>query len=277
MSEMKLFIDSAKLSEIEKAHSCGVLDGVTTNPTLIKNAMEDLKERGEALNIWEYTDRILMVSAGIPVILGVTESSCEGIANQGSALYYLFNPVASNVYIKVPVNPSFTGETGRDLDGIKAIKTLSAAGIPVTATIIFTPEQALIAAKAGAKIVSLHAGKLDDYILSQHNIAANATGCLPAEGLKLQNGVLDDNGIVSGVDLIKMTAALFKRYNLETQIMAASVRSGRQAREVALAGADIATLPLSLIESLMAHPKTREGMELFKQGILQEYADLTKK
>jgi transaldolase len=274
---MKVFLDSAKLSEIEKAHSCGVLDGVTTNPTSIKNAMEDLKERGESLNIWEYTDRILMSSAGIPVILGVTESSYEGIANQGSALYYLFNPVAGNVYIKVPVNPSFEGECGRDLEGAAAIKTLSAAGIPVTATFIFTPEQALMAAKAGAKIVCLHAGKLDDHILARHDIIPNAAGCLPAEGLKTQTGVLDDNGIVSGVDLVKTTAALFKRYNLETQIMAASVRSVRQAREVALAGADIATLPLNLIESIMAHPKTREGMELFKQGILQEYADLTKK
>ena len=277
MSEMKLFIDSAKLSEIEKAHSCGVLDGITTNPTLIKNAMEDLKERGEALNIWEYTDRILMTSAGIPVILGVTESTCEGIANQGSALYYLFNPVAGNVYIKVPVNPSFVGEIGRDFEGIKAIKTLSAAGIPVTATFIFTPEQALMAAKAGAKIVCLHAGKLDDYILVRHGITVNATGCIPAGGLKSETGVIDDDGIVSGVDLIKTTSALFKRYNLETQIMAASIRSSRQAREVALAGADIATLPLNLIESLMTHPKTLEGMELFKQGVLQEYADLTKK
>jgi transaldolase len=277
MSEMKLFLDSAKLSEIEKAHSCGVLDGITTNPTLIKDAMEGLKERGESLNIWEYTDRILMTSAGIPVILGVTESSCEGIANQGSALYYLFNPVAGNVYIKVPANPSFAGERGRDLDGIKAIKTLSAAGIPVTATFIFTPEQALMAAKAGAKIVCLHAGKLDDYILASHDITANATACLPAEGLKAQTGALDDNGIVSGVDLIRTTAILFKKYSLETQIMAASIRSVRQAREVALAGADIATLPLALIESLMSHPKSLEGMELFKQGILQEYADLTKK
>ncbi|MFZ2455427.1 MAG: transaldolase family protein [Candidatus Altiarchaeia archaeon] len=274
---MKLFLDSAKLPEIEKANSCGILDGVTTNPALIKTAMEDLNERGEALNIWEYTDRIMMSSAGIPVILGVTESSCEGIANQGRALYYLFNPVAGNVYIKVPVNPSFAGERGRDLEGTAAIKTLSGAGIPVTATFIFTPEQALMAAKAGAKIVCLHAGKLDDYILTQHGIKADAVDCLPAEGLRSEIGVLDDNGIVSGVDLIKTTVSLFRKYNIGTQIMAASIRSVRQVREVALAGADIATLPLSLIEALMDHPKTREGMELFKQGILQEYADLTKK
>jgi len=72
------------------------------------------------------------------VILGITESSSSGIADQGRALFYLFNPVAGNVYIKVPVNPSFEGEYGREFDGIQAIKTLSAAGIPVTATFIFT-------------------------------------------------------------------------------------------------------------------------------------------
>lgn len=274
---MKIFIDSAKLSEIERVHACGILDGITTNPGLIKDAMEDLKEKGESLSIWEYTDRLLMQSSGLPVILGVTESSSAGIADQGRALFYLFNPVAGNVYLKVPVNPSFEGESGREFDGIKAIKTLSAAGIPVTATFIFTPEQALLAAKAGAKIVSLHAGKLDDYILSKHGVSAGAACCLPAEGLKMQNGVLDDDGIVSGVHLIKETVELFKKCNIQTEVMAASIRTTRQAREAALAGAHIETLTIGMIEQLMSHPKTLEGMELFKQGILQEYADLTKK
>jgi transaldolase len=93
----------------------------------------------------------------------------------------------------------------------------------------------------------------------------------------LQTGVLDDNGIVSGVDLIEKTVALFGKCKIDTEVMAASIRTPRQAREAALAGAGIATLTMGLIERLMSHPKTLEGMELFKQGILQEYADLTKK
>lgn len=274
---MKIFLDSAKLSEVERLHACGILDGISTNPSLIRDAVEDLKLKGESLSIWEYTDRLLMSSAGLPVIMGITESSSSGMADQGRALFYLFNPVASNVYIKVPVNPSFEGEVGREFEGIQVIKTLSAAGIPVTATFIFAPEQALMAAKAGAKIVCLHAGKLDDYILQEHGVAENSAGCLPAGGLKLQTGVLDDNGIVSGVDLIEKTVALFGKCKIDTEVMAASIRTPRQAREAALAGAGIATLTMGLIERLMSHPKTLEGMELFKQGILQEYADLTKK
>jgi len=211
------------------------------------------------------------------VILGITESSSSGIADQGRALFYLFNPVAGNVYIKVPVNPSFEGEYGREFDGIQAIKTLSAAGIPVTATFIFTPEQALMAAKAGAKIVCLHVGKLDDYILKQHGVSERCAEGLPVGGLKSGAGVFDDNGIVSGVDLIEKTADLFGKCRIGVEIMAASIRTPRQMREAALSGANIATLTVDMIRQIMSHSKTREGMELFKQGILQEYADLTKK
>ena len=136
---MKIFIDSARLDEIQQAYSYGIIDGVTTNPSLLKKAVVKLQEAGEKITIKEYIKKILTVAKGTPVSLEVTETSSEVMVQQAKKLYKMFNPVANNVNIKIPVNPSFPKEEGRQFEGIQAIKTLSNAGIPVNCTLIFTP------------------------------------------------------------------------------------------------------------------------------------------
>lgn len=262
---MKIFIDSAKLSEIEEAYCCGILDGVTTNPSLIKAAAT---EAGTDLE--EYIKKILIVASGTPVSLEVTEFTFEGMVNQGRILYERFNPVAENVYIKIPVNPSFEGDRGKEFEGIRAIKALSKEGIPVNCTLIFTPEQALMAAKAGAKIVSPFAGRIDDFIRKKAKIDFEKTDYFPAGGLDEH----DDNGIVSGLDLVAEIVGIFETYGFKAEVLAASLRNARQVREAALAGADIATMPMYVIKELMVHHKTQEGMKGFTADVIPEYSRL---
>jgi transaldolase len=195
---------------------------------------------------------------------------------QGKQLYKMFNPIADNVNIKIPVNPSFPNETGKDFDGIQAVKTLSKAGIPVNCTLIFTPEQALLAAKAGATYVSPFAGRIDDYIRANNKIPFKKTDYFPAEGWEKNKEILEDNGIVSGIDLVAQIVDLFSIYNIKTEVIAASIRNTRQAREAALAGADIATLPYGVVLDLLVHYKTQEGMKKFTDDIVPEYADVTR-
>jgi len=189
----------------------------------------------------------------------------------------MFNPTSHNVYIKIPVNPSWSKNPGQDSDGIKAIKALSKARIPVNCTLIFTPEQAWLAAKAGAKFVSPFAGRIDDYIRKNNNVKIDKSAYYPEEGLEKNGQPLHDNGIVSGVDLVAQCVHLFKNYNFKCEVLAASLRNTRQVRESALIGANIATIPYSVIKVLLSHPKTEEGMESFTNDIVPEYANLTNK
>lgn len=269
---MKIFIDSAKLNEITEAYGSGILDGVTTNPSLIKKAAEDLKNKGEQVNMEDYIKKILKTAENTSVSLEVTESACDKMIEQGKALFKKFNPTAKNVYIKIPVNPSFEGEKGREFEGLKAIKALTKDGIPVNCTLIFTPEQALLAAKAGAKIVSPFAGRIDDLIRASNNISFEKSDYFPHQG----KDDLNDNGIVSGIDLVLKIKQIFKNYNIKTEILAASIRNTRQVREAALAGADIATLPFPIIKELLNHVKTKEGIKTFTQDAVPEYIELTK-
>jgi transaldolase len=272
---MKIFIDSAKVSEIEEAFSSGFLDGVTTNPSLLKGAVDELKARGEDLNLAQYIERILTAAEGTPVSLEVTEYTYEKMVQQGRKIYERFNPIANNVYIKIPINPVFEGAEVGEFDGLKAIKELSGEGIPVNCTLVFTPEQALLAAKAGASFVSPFAGRVDDYIRSQKGMRFNKPDYFPAQGMWEQEHVLEDNGIVSGIDLVEQIVEIFLNYEVTAEVLAASLRNARQAREAALAGADIATLPLYVIKDLVSHHKTREGMEKFIADILPEYVEIT--
>ena len=273
---MKIFIDSARLDEIQQAYSFGIIDGVTTNPSLLKKAVVKLQEAGEKITIKEYIKKILNVANGTPVSLEVTETSSEGMVQQAKKLYKIFNPVANNVNKKIPVNPSFPGQKGKDFDGIKTIKALSKIGIPVNCTLIFTPEQALLAAKAGANFVSPFAGRIDDYIRSQNKIDFKKSDYFPADGWEIKNTILDDNGIVSGIDLVEQIIDVFEIYDIETEVLAASIRNVRQAREAMLIGADIATIPFDVIRELLIHYKTQEGMKKFTDDIVAEYADLMK-
>ena len=194
---MKIFIDSAKLDEIKQAYSTGIIDGVTTNPSLIKKAVDQLKKEGQKIDLTSYIKKILKVAKGTPVSLEVTETTYGGMVKQGLRLYKKFNKVAKNVYIKIPVNPSFDDKP--NMDGIRAIKTLSKKGIPINCTLIFTPEQALLAAKAGARFVSPFAGRVEDYIRVNNKIKFEKTDYFPQSGLIKKNKLLDDNGIISGI------------------------------------------------------------------------------
>jgi len=273
---MKLFIDTAKLNEIKEAYNYGIIDGVTTNPSLLKKAVKKLEAEGENISIKDYIKKVLETAQGTPVSLEVTEYTADKMIHQAKKLYEIFNPVAENVVIKIPVNPSFVDNKNRDFDGINAIRALANEDIHVNCTLVFTPEQALLAAKAGATYVSPFAGRVDDYIRKNNGIVFEKSDYFPAEGWQTEEEYLDDNGIFSGIDLVEKIAALFDYYDIDTEVLAASMRNVRQVREAALAGADIATIPYKVIKKLLVHYKTQEGMKNFTKDIVQEYADLTK-
>src|SRR3989344_3620689 len=199
---MKFFLDSAILSEIETVYNAGVCDGITMNPSLVKKAVDTAKEKGEQMSLEKYIKKALTIAKGTPVSLEVTELDAKGMIAQGKKLYKKFNLVAKNVYIKIPVNTSFPNEKGKEFDGLIAIKELHKSKIPVNCTLIFTPEQALAAAKAGANFVSPFAGRIDDLLRKEKGDKFDKTNYFPVEGIEKNNELLHDNGIVSGVDLV---------------------------------------------------------------------------
>jgi transaldolase len=276
---MKIFIDSADIAQIQEAFSWGIVDGITTNPSLIKKAVERLKASGEAVSLRDYIVRILETAADTPVSLEVIGTTEREMTAQGHWLYETFNRVAGNVVVKIPVNPN--AAIGGDLryDGLKAIRTLSQAGIPINTTLIFTPEQALAAAKAGAAFVSPFAGRIDDLLRKRLSIDAAKDAWFPPEGVKGDDGRVraDDNGILSGVNLVEQIVDIFHTYDFDCEVLAASVRNPRQVRECALAGADVATVPFEVIREMVEHAKTVEGMIAFTKDIVPEYRDLLPK
>jgi len=273
---MKIFIDSADIDDIKEVLSYGILEGVTTNPSLIKRAIEKRKKSGKKINMDSYIKEILRACKGIPVSLEVIGTDYKEMVNEGQILFKKFNPVAKNVYIKIPVNPCLEEKCDMDFDGIRAIKNLSMQKIPINCTLIFTPEQAFLAAKAGAKIVSPFTGREDDYIREINRIKFKKEAYFPEEGFKKGTKVLEDNGIVSGVDLIIECIKILRQSRLKTEVLAASIRNKRQFREVSEIGADIVTLPLGVIKKLVWHHKTVEGMKKFTKDIVPEYSKVTK-
>lgn len=273
---MKIFIDSAQLEDIEKAYATGVIDGVTTNPSLLKKALDELKKKKKKLDLVTYLTELLMVAKGTPVSLEVTKGDADGMVEEAQVLYEKFNPIANNICIKIPLNTSLTGKA-KNWEGLRAIKMLAQARIPVNATLIFTPEQALLAAKAGATFVSLFAGRMDDYIRTQHGIGFEKEDYYPAEGYVHNGKHIQDNGILSGVELVKQSVAIIRSYGLKAQILAASIRNTRQLREVALAGAHVATVPPEVLQLALVHPKTIEGVKQFANDVPSEYVKLANK
>jgi transaldolase len=266
---MKLFIDSAKLDEISTVKKWGLLDGVTTNPSLIKKAAGSASGGMEA-----YLKKILKVAGrGVPVSLEVVGSDYEEMVREGKLIFRKFRG-AGRVYVKIPVNPCLEDKCSSDADGIRAIRELSKSGIPINCTLIFTPEQALLAAKAGAKIVSPFAGREDDYIRELGRIKFEKEDYYPQEGKKKLGKMISDDGIVSGIDLVGEIKKIFVKQGIKCEVLAASIRNKRQFREAALAGADIATLPFRVIQGLLRHHKTEEGMRGFTKDIVPEYAEL---
>lgn len=270
---MKLFIDTAYLEEIEKASDAGLLDGVTTNPSLMKKAVDELhEEKGEDINLEQYIERILKAASGKPVSLEVTGHSYEEMVEEGRNLYNRFNPIEDNVVVKIPVNPSFGGET-RTYEGVKAINELTDEGIPVNATLIFSPEQALMASKAGASFVSPFAGRINDLVREKNGMEWEKGDYFPAKGIE---GGEDDQGVKSGIDMVRECVEILDKHgHNDTEVLAASIRNKRMVREAALVGSDIATVPPGMIKECLKHQKTVEGMEGFTEDTVDEYSDIT--
>ncbi|WP_019536463.1 fructose-6-phosphate aldolase [Paenibacillus ginsengihumi] len=212
---MKLFIDTANLEDIRKAYRIGVLSGVTTNPSLV--AKEGVK----------FEDRIAEILQAVPEVESVSAEvtpdavTAEEMIAQANELIKINNN-DKNITIKLPMT----------LAGLEACRYLSRKGVKTNVTLIFTVNQALLAARAGATYVSPFLGRLDD--------------------------ISED-----GVQLVTRVAELFRVHNLDTQIIAASVRHPDHVTRVALAGAHIATVPFSVIEQLVKHPLTDQGLEKF--------------
>lgn len=253
----------------------------------------------------EYIKEILHVVPG-PVSLEVIALKADEMVEQAKLLYEKFNPYGQ-VVVKIPINPSM-GNDGLEFDGLKAIAKLSEEGIPTNATLIMSPEQALLAAKAGATYASPFAGRIDDYIrvnlgmkrgtdfgrddYFDSELLKKVVEEKIVEGVKkhisvlesyLNNEVRDivklgqDNGVLSGVDLVGKILKIYRNYGYKTQVIAASIRNARQVMEVAEMGVDIATLPFNVIKEMVRHYKTLEGIKNFTADIVPSYEDLFKK
>jgi len=275
---MKIFVDTAEIEEIKTAISWGIVDGVTTNPSLIKKAVD--KRQGK-VTMAEYIMEIVKITPG-PVSLEVLGGTSDEMITQGRLLYKKFSPYG-NVAIKIPVNPSLQENDGLEFDGLKAIKHLSNEGIPVNVTLIMTPEQALLAAKAGAAYASPFAGRIDDYIRIKMGLKLGTDFQKDSyfdselvrkvcEKKTVEMG--QDNGVLSGVDLVARILRIYQNYGFKTEVIAASIRNPRQAREVAELGVHIATLPFEVIQGMVTHVKTIEGTRSFTADIVPPYRDL---
>ena len=211
---MKFFIDTADLDEIREARDMGVLDGVTTNPSL-------MKEVGN-VDFYEHVQTICELvedkSTGGDVSAEVTATDYEGIMEEAHALAQIHE----NVVVKVPM----TGE------GVKALASLSEEGIRTNCTLCFSPAQVLVAAKVKADYISPFVGRVDD--------------------------VASD-----GLEVVEQSVQLVNNYDFESQILAASVRHPMHVVRAALAGADVATMPFSVLDKLTDHPLTDRGLERF--------------
>ena len=208
---MRFFIDTAKVEDIKKANDMGVICGVTTNPSLIAKEGRVFEE--------VIAEIASIVDGPISGEVKATTVDAEGMIEEGRAIA----AIHPNMVVKIPMT----------VEGLKACKALTAEGIKTNVTLIFSANQALLAARAGATYVSPFLGRLDD--ISQR-----------------------------GVDLIREISDIFAVTDLDTQIIAASVRNPIHVTDCALAGADIATVPYAVIEQMTKHPLTDAGIEKFQ-------------
>jgi len=286
---MKIFVDTADLDEILEAKKWGIVDGVTTNPSLIKKAVEKLKEKGEEISMEEYIKKICKAVNG-PVSLEVKSVKAEEMVKEAEILFNKFNHVNNNVVIKIPISTAIN-ENDELFEGIKAIKELEAKGIPTNATLVMTPTQALLAAKAGASYVSPFLGRVDDYIRKKLGIEFGKWDYFDGKEMKKieeekRMNVEDykkrveidhsDAGIYDGIELVESIIKIYRSYNFKTKIIAASIRNAIQVRKVAEMGVDIATIPFHVIKEMISHYKTREGMRKFLEDVVEEYEGIFK-
>ncbi len=205
---MRFFIDTANVAEIKKANQLGLVDGVTTNPSLIAK---------EGRDFHQIIEEICAIVNG-PISVEAVNQETNAIVAEARTLAQISN----NIVIKVPVTP----------DGLKATKILSAEGIAVNMTLVFSPTQAILVAKAGAAYVSPFIGRLDDI---SH----------------------------IGMDLVRDIITIYDNYDWRTEVIVASIRNPLHVVDAALIGADIATIPFKVIEQLVRHPLTDVGIARF--------------
>jgi transaldolase len=209
---MKFFLDTANIEQIKKANEMGVICGVTTNPSLIAKEGRDFNQ--------VVAEIASIVDGPISGEVKATTTDAEGMIAEGREIA----KIHPNMVVKIPMTA----------EGLKACHTLAEEGIEVNMTLIFSANQALLAARAGAAYVSPFLGRLDDIS-------------------------------VRGTDLIKEVAEIFSTHGIVTEIIAASVRHPMHVTECALAGADIATVPYKVIEQMIHHPLTDQGIEKFRK------------
>jgi transaldolase len=207
---MKFFIDTANIEEIKKANDFGLLDGVTTNPSLIAREGREFRE---------LIKEICSIVDG-PVSAEAVSLTADELVVEGRSLA----KISDNIVVKVPLN----------MEGLKAVKQLASEGIKTNVTLIFSPVQALLAAKAGATYASPFIGRLDDI---SH----------------------------TGMDLIDQISEIYGNYGYETEIIVASIRNPVHVLDAALIGADIATIPYKVLDQLSRHPLTDAGLAKFLQ------------
>ncbi|MGA8179030.1 MAG: fructose-6-phosphate aldolase [Desulfobacterales bacterium] len=205
---MKFFIDTANIDEIKEAHSMGMVDGVTTNPSLIAKEGRDFKE---------IIKEICDIVDG-PISAEVVSTDTHGMLEEARNL----SKIHDNIVVKIPML----------VNGLKATRKLAEEGIKTNVTLVFSPLQALMAAKAGATYVSPFIGRLDD--ISQE-----------------------------GLLLVEQIVEIYSNYAFDTEIIVASIRNPLHVLESALMGADIATIPFSVLNKLAAHPLTDKGLRAF--------------
>jgi len=209
---MRFFLDTASVEEIKKANAMGVICGVTTNPSLIAKEGRDFKE--------VIAEIASIVDGPISGEVNPNTLDSEGMIKEGREIA----AIHKNMVVKLPMTA----------EGLKATKVLSGEGIKTNVTLIFSPAQALLAARAGATFVSPFLGRLDDIS-------------------------------TSGIELVKIIANIFKTYGIESKIIAASVRNTIHVIDCAMAGADIATVPYSVLEMMTKHPLTDQGIAKFQK------------
>ena len=212
---MKFFVDTANVEEIRKANDMGIICGVTTNPSLIAKEGRDFNQVIKEI--------ASIVDGPISGEVKATTTDAEGMIKEGREIA----AIHPNMIVKIPMTT----------EGLKAVKVLTAEGIKTNVTLIFSANQALLAARAGATYVSPFLGRLDDIS-------------------------------VCGTDLIRDIVEIFEVAGIDTEIIAASVRHPMHVTECALAGADIATVPYKVLEQMTHHPLTDQGIEKFQKDYL---------
>ena len=217
---MRFFIDTANVEDIRKANDMGIICGVPTNPSLIAKEGRDFNEV-----IKEITS---IVDGPISGEVKATTTDAEGMIKEGREIA----AIHPNMIVKIPMTT----------EGLKAVKVLNAEGIKTNVTLVFTSNQALLAARAGATYVSPFLGRLDDIS-------------------------------VCGTDLIREIVEIFQVAGIDTEIIAASVRHPMHVTECALAGADIATVPYKVLEQMTKHPLTDQGIEKFQKDYIAVFGE----